>query len=139
VFRFLVDILLIEVQMILSLLIGCATTDVTSEGYTDGQSYYVVYETNPSPIPFNEEFSVLVSVYDNDQKETPLNTVSVDVDANMPDHGHGMNQSPTVSGPSTDIYTAEGLLWHMEGEWELMIYISGESNENIAFTIPCCQ
>ena len=51
--------------MILGLLIACATTDVPSEGFTDGQSYYVVYETNPNPIPFNEEFSVLISAYDN--------------------------------------------------------------------------
>ncbi len=125
--------------MFFGLLIACAPTDVNSEGYTDGESYYVVYETNPSPIPFNEEFSVSISVYENNQKETPISSVTVDVDANMPAHGHGMNQSPVVSGPNDNIYTADGLLWHMEGDWELMIYINGESNENIAFSIPCCQ
>ena len=127
--------------MILSLLFSCAdkVQPIVTEGYTDGSSYYVAFETIPTPIPFNEEFSVQVSVYDSEEKQTLVTDVSVDVDATMPAHGHGMNLGPSITGPENDIFTAEGLLWHMEGEWELVIYVSGESNENIAFTSPCCQ
>tara|TARA_Y100000589_G_C26824085_1_gene495127 strand:+ start:151 stop:531 length:381 start_codon:yes stop_codon:yes gene_type:complete len=126
--------------MLLSLLFSCGEKEIPiTEGYTDGQSYYVVYETDPSPIPFNEEFSVLVSVYESDQKMNSITDVTVEVDATMPAHEHGMNQSPTMSGPTDGLFSAEGLLWHMEGEWELSIYVSGESNESIAFATSCCQ
>ena len=127
--------------MILGLLLACGDKEnsSTTEGYTDGGSYYVAYETTPSPIPFNEEFSVTVSVFDTEEKTNQLTDIIVDVDATMPAHGHGMNLDPILTGPTDGIFLAEGLLWHMEGEWELGIYISGETNENIAFTVSCCQ
>ena len=126
--------------MLLGLLFACSNTDVTNlEGYTDGESYFVVVETEPSPVPFNEEFSTAISVYANDIKEQTISAITVDVDSSMPAHGHGMNQSPTMSGPTNGVFTADGLLWHMEGEWEITVYVSGESNEYIAFSMDCCQ
>ena len=126
--------------MLFGLVLACDNTDISNfEGYTDGDSYYVVVETNPSPIPFNEEFSMAVSVYPNEKKEEAMSDIAVDVDSSMPVHGHGMNQSPTMSGPTNGVFVADGLLWHMEGEWELTVYVSGESNELIAFSVDCCQ
>ena len=126
--------------MLFGLLLACGNTEASRmEGYTDGETYYVLVETDPSPVPFNEEFSTTISVYPNEQKEQPLSDVDVAVDSSMPAHGHGMNQSPTMTGPTDGIFTAEGLLWHMEGEWDLTVYVSGESNEHIAFSLDCCQ
>ena len=126
--------------MYLLLILSCMQKQgPINEGYTDGSSYFVIYDTNPATIPFNEEFSVLVSVYETEEMLTQLTDITVDVDATMPAHGHGMNINPVMSGPNDGIFQADGLLWHMEGEWELVIYVSGETNENIAFTLSCCQ
>ena len=126
--------------MLFTLFLSCSNTDILNlEGYTDGESYYVVVDTDPSPVPFNEEFSTSVSVYSSDKKDLSLSDVVVDVDSSMPSHGHGMNQSPTMTGPTNGVFTAEGLLWHMEGEWQLTVYVSGESNEHLSFALDCCQ
>jgi hypothetical protein len=125
----------------LLILLSCGDKDITSsfEGYTDGASYFVSYETIPDPIPFNEEFNILVSVHDTDEKLNQITDVTIDVDATMPAHGHGMNIEPIISSTEDGTFLAEGLLWHMEGEWEIVIYVSGVTNENIGFTLSCCQ
>lgn len=41
------------------------------------------------------------------------------VDAYMPVHRHGMNYRPRVSRKGDGMYMAEGLLFHMPGQWQL--------------------
>jgi hypothetical protein len=41
------------------------------------------------------------------------------VDAQMPEHRHGMNYRPTVSATGNGRYVAEGLLFHMPSRWQL--------------------
>ena len=48
---------------------------------------------------------------------------SVQVDAWMPAHRHGMNYKPTVVPLGGGRYRAEGLLFHMAGEWELVFVL----------------
>ena len=106
----------------LLLFLSCENKETSAyEGYTDGSSYYVSYETTPETIPFNEEFSVLVSVFETEEMLNQLTDITVDVDATMPAHGHGMNIEPIMTGPNDGIFQADGLLWHMEGEWELVL------------------
>ena len=42
------------------------------------------------------------------------------VDADMPEHRHGMNYRPTLAERGAGRYVAEGLLFHMPGHWRLM-------------------
>lgn len=43
----------------------------------------------------------------------------LEVDAAMPDHRHGLNAKPTVSGNARSGFQVEGLLLHMPGYWEV--------------------
>ncbi|HEU4646515.1 MAG TPA: FixH family protein [Burkholderiales bacterium] len=47
----------------------------------------------------------------------------VRVDAWMPAHRHGMNYVPAVKALGGGRYRAEGLLFHMPGEWEFVFVL----------------
>ena len=124
-------------MFLFSVLLACSEKGETLlEGFTTGESYFVNVETDPSSIPFNEYFSVQVQVFEDEAQETALEDITVSVNATMPTHGHGMNEDPTISAPENGRFIAEGLKWHMEGEWELTIYVD---NESIAFAVDCCS
>ena len=57
---------------------------------------------------------------------------SVSIDARMPRHGHGMNYRPTVTAFGNGRYRAEGLMFHMPGEWELAFVVrEGGATERV--------
>ena len=63
-------------------------------------------------------------------------SISVELDAQMPAHGHGMNYSPELTVvASTDKHlkvSAEGLVLHMPGTWEWVVDLtSSESKQTI--------
>lgn len=61
---------------------------------------------------------------------------SVSVDARMPSHGHGMNYRPTVSALGGGRYQAEGLMFHMPGEWEVAFTVKDAgASERITYTL----
>ena len=124
-------------MLLFSWFLACSNQEASVlEGYTNGASYFIQAETDPTTIPFNEYFSVQVQVFEDDALETILEDITVSVNATMPTHGHGMNEDPTISSPENGIFIAEGLKWHMEGEWELIVYVE---NESIAFAVDCCS
>ena len=49
----------------------------------------------------------------------PPTTLSLEVDAAMPHHRHGMNRLPRMITQGNGRFRAEGMLFHMEGRWEL--------------------
>ena len=110
--------------------------------YSTNETYWVELETTPAPIPFNDEFSVMVSVFKND-KTTPFeNTLNIEIDAQMPEHEHGMNQRPS-SEPSNSGTVADGFLFHMTGNWTFDLSIEEEgapqSREAVAIPYLCCK
>ena len=111
------------------------------EGWTADKQYYVVTESDPSPIPFNEYFSLTVNVLDSlDGK--PLNdVVSVMVDANMPAHEHGMNEIPSMTVLDDGRFNAEGLKWFMSGEWAIEVFVTNEEGltDVATFLYECCE
>lgn len=124
-------------MLLFSWLLACSKQESSVlEGYTNGESYFIQTETDPTTIPFNEYFSVHVQVFEDDTLEKTLEDITVSVNATMPTHGHGMNEDPTISASENGIFIAEGLKWHMEGEWELTVYVD---NESIAFAVDCCS
>lgn len=67
----------------------------------------------PAPVPLNRPFALDLRVCDG--------TVDgLAVDAHMPAHRHGMNYRTTVTRTAADTWRAEGLLFHMPGEWEIV-------------------
>lgn len=55
---------------------------------------------------------------------------TVRVDAEMPEHRHGMNYRALVTAEAPGRYRADGLLFHMPGRWELIFEVraSGRSD-----------
>ena len=122
------------------LLVACAQQPIS--GYSTNETYWVELESSPAPIPFNEEFSLTVSVYKTD-KSTPFDsTLNIDIDAQMPEHDHGMNQRP-ITEPTNSGIVADGFLFHMTGDWtfDLSIEVEGEPQSREVVVIPylCCK
>jgi hypothetical protein len=89
-------------------------TRVTSN---DG-TYVVAYDARPAPIPTNAEFALDVAVLDA-RGTAAVPDAALRVDATMPDHGHGMNVVPRTTPTGDGRFRVEGLLFHMNGYWEL--------------------
>ena len=47
----------------------------------------------------------------------------------MPSHGHGMNVEPIVEdNKQSGGFIANGMLFHMRGEWEIIVYVKLEQS-----------
>ena len=90
---------------------------------SNGGHYSVAFETVPDPIPTNEPFDLKFSVTPK-AAAAPAAGLTVDVDARMPAHFHGMNRAPKLSRLPDGSYKAEGMLFHMPGHWELYFDVS---------------
>jgi hypothetical protein len=91
------------------------TTVATASG-----DYTIDYTFTPDPIPKNQHFSVQVVVTRKDGTDLPED-FTIQVDADMPAHGHGINTAPEIKKLPSGTYHVDGLLFHMGGQWELYI------------------
>ena len=82
-------------------------------------SFSVYWVPRPDPIPLNQFFSIQVQILDIAGNEITPDDATLDVDAGMPQHGHGMNHVPRVVPQADGTWVAEGLLMHMPGDWQL--------------------
>lgn len=106
------------------------------EALTDGGTWTVSYSPSPDPIPGNEEFALDVIVADD---AGPAAGTSIVLTADMPDHGHGMNVTPVLSG-ADGTFRADGMLFHMTGEWRLLVDVTGEDGiETAEMWVTCCE
>ena len=48
---------------------------------------------------------------------------AIKVDAQMPEHRHGMNYAPAVKATGPGRWRAEGLMFHMPGKWEFVFEV----------------
>lgn len=88
-------------------------------------SYSVSFESSPRPIPLNQPFDVAFTVSARGGAKLGAGSpVSVDVDARMPAHRHGMSRAPKVTLRPDGTYLAQGLMFHMPGRWELYFDIT---------------
>lgn len=61
---------------------------------------------------------------------------NVVVDADMPDHGHGMNTKPETIHEGGERYRADGMLFHMEGDWSISVEVAaGGTKERALFPV----
>ena len=67
--------------------------------------------------PVNEHFTMSVVVLSADTGQ-PLD-ILVAIDADMPEHKHGMNVKPVIQRTGPGAYAAKGMLLHMLGKWEI--------------------
>ena len=93
----------------------------------------VVLETIPEVIPVNDYFSLSIQL--NGEKYQYIKASDIYIEAIMPNHGHGMNVEPIIMETNKlGHYLAKGLLCHMRGDWETILYINLGSNfDRISF------
>jgi hypothetical protein len=61
---------------------------------------------------------------------------SLRVDAQMPEHRHGMNYRPAVTATAPGTYRAEGMLFHMPGRWDIAFdVVVGGRSERLTSTL----
>lgn len=111
--------------------------DEATEGMSADGVFHVSYVSDPSPIPLDEDFSITVTVMEGTDV---VSDATVSVDATMPNHGHGMNTNPTTVSNGDGTYTTTGLLFHMEGWWELGVTVNGGDGADQAYlNVICCD
>jgi hypothetical protein len=92
----------------------------TREGLTQNGAFRIRWESQPSPIPRNQPFTLRVHVTRADAPDAPLPDAELEVNALMPEHGHGMNTFPRTTRQPDGSFLVEGLLFHMRGRWDLI-------------------
>jgi hypothetical protein len=73
----------------------------------------------PDPVPTGDPFAIEFELFRDPECATPLADGTLEVDAAMPHHAHGMNLRPKVDPLGPGRYRARGVLFHMPGRWEL--------------------
>lgn len=102
----------------------------------EGQRYVVAWRPRPAPIRLGEFFALDIAVCARDGTSPPA---ALRVDAQMPEHRHGMNYRPSVARAGDGRYVASGLLFHMPGRWEFAFDLrAAEHGETLraSVTIP---
>jgi hypothetical protein len=79
--------------------------------------YAVVFRTVPDPIVVGTHFSLDFAVCPRGDAEKPS---AVRVDAQMPEHRHGMNYRPVIVARGSGEYRADGFMFHMPGRWDIL-------------------
>ena len=80
----------------------------------EGNGVQAAWWPEPAILAVAQPFALLVQL-------CPVDAVLLRVDAQMPEHRHGMNYRPSVQPLGQGRWRAEGLLWHMGGRWELRL------------------
>jgi hypothetical protein len=86
---------------------------------SEGGGFAITLATSPSPIRLNEPFELTVLV--RGLAPDGRGPVSVTVDAQMPAHKHGMSTRPHREQLGEGRFLFRGLLFHMAGDWEVVI------------------
>jgi hypothetical protein len=85
-------------------------------------SYLVACRPRPDPVPFNEPFELDLVVLRPDTR-TPVVDAQVFVDADMPEHRHGMNTRALVRRNADGSLSVSGMHFFMAGYWEIYVDI----------------
>lgn len=112
-----------------------------TDAYTEGGTFYVMYAPTPDPIPVTDEFSIHVMVHAAADPSMMLMDIdSVSADADMPEHGHGMNVVPEVMNNGDGTFMASPFAFHMPGYWEISVGVTrGDTTEIATFSVDCCE
>jgi len=115
----------------------------TREAYTDNHQFLVKLLAVPSPVPFEEYFTLRFAVYDGHDSTKKLSGAVLKVSAGMR-HGmkqgyaHGMESAPKITGKD-GVFTVSGMYFHMMGAWTLEASVEEGGKRGIAFfQLPCC-
>jgi len=92
----------------------------TLKANANAQGFQLELITSPHPIPLNEDFSLRFRLLDASGQPFDDSLEHIALDADMPEHGHGMKVAPVLSQDEGWI-EATPLLFHMPGIWEIYV------------------
>lgn len=81
------------------------------------------FQSIPSRIVVGQHFALEITIC---AKQGAALPERVKLDANMPEHKHGMNYRPDVKALGPGRYRSEGWLFHMPGRWEFVFDLDRE-------------
>lgn len=120
-----------------------ATFAPTRQAYTTNHQLLVKLLAIPSPVPYEQYFTLRFGVYDPSNPTVLLSNAKLQIYAGMR-HGlkngfaHGMQSSPKVVDRN-GIFTVSGMYFHMNGPWTLQMTVSSGGKQGVAyFQLPCC-
>ncbi len=87
-------------------------------------TYLIRVTPAPASVPQGKVFALEVWVFDAKNPEQPAADVRLSVDADMPEHGHGLPRKPSVEQRGPGHFVASGLRLHMPGLWEIYFDIA---------------
>ena len=87
-------------------------------------TYTVRWRSTPDLLPLAQNFALDVWVFAASAPDVPLADVELDVDAGMPQHGHGLARRPRIERVEPGHWRVEGLRFHMPGRWELFFDVT---------------
>ncbi|CAG0996476.1 hypothetical protein BURK1_02569 [Burkholderiales bacterium] len=109
---------------------GCGDALPAPKRTAESPRHVVVWRTTPSPPVVGEHFTVDLAVC---AKPGARAASAVRVDAQMPDHRHGMNYRASVTALGGGRFRAEGMMFHMPGRWVFAFDVSdGATTERIS-------
>lgn len=88
-----------------------------------GPNHTIVFTPGVAGIAVDRHFGLDIVVCPHAGAGEP---VALRVDALMPAHRHGMNYRPTMQRLAPGRYRAEGLMFHMAGNWRLSFDLSAD-------------
>jgi len=92
------------------------------------QRHMLALRPEPLQIEVGIPFTLIMNVCT--KRGEPAELVAID--ATMPAHKHGMNYTPKIVAGVDGRYRVEGLVFHMPGEWELVLDVrSGGEMERL--------
>jgi hypothetical protein len=113
---------------------GPATTSWPSTKSSDRGGFEVSVQPVGGVIELLEHFSLDVTVVP--MRDGGAGGMRVMVDADMPAHRHGMNTKPEIIEVGPGHYRVSGLLFHMAGDWVIMVDVSGDGqSERASFPV----
>jgi hypothetical protein len=106
--------------LVISPAYACAPNLPGSGRTLEAGRYSVKFRPVPAKIAVGRHFSLEIAVCANGGAPPPE---SIDVDAQMPEHRHGMNYKASVKPGAGGRYRADGLMFHMPGRWEIIFEV----------------
>lgn len=121
--------------------------DDTSSGYywdreklTENGHFMLYIAAIPDPIPFNDLFKLSIMVHDGEQNNLMYDDATLEIDARMPAHNHGMTTQPVITREPSGTFTVEGMQFHMAGDWELVLVAARNGvSDRAVIDIKCCE
>ncbi len=99
---------------------GACGAELAGAQRAESARHVVFWRADPQKIPVGRHFAVDIVVCPRSGAPAAPAISGIAIDARMPAHGHGMNYKPSVKATADNRYRAEGLLFHMGGQWEMV-------------------